>query len=220
MTPGETRKQITDLTVKLVELGLCDEQNFPAIQIRDGEAAITVPGSPNFSIALRNVQYKKIYEELDRSRSFNMRMLDGGLIQLLYTFKNDHLDSHHLAYFPSPDLEAFQNDPDLYLEEQIYADILAKNIVPFPIRFDFDLADRKHIDVIHPKSHLTLGQYRNCRIPVVSPLSPVAFIRFLLRNFYNTAYKLYEQQIGVEMTHFADSITVNEQKIPHLRLRA
>ena len=219
MTPGETQKQILDLTVKLVELGLCDEQNFPAIQMRGAEASISVSGSPNFSIALKNVEYKKIYEELDRSRSFNMRMLDGGLVQLLYSFKNNNLDSHHLAYFPSPDLEAFQNDPELYLEEQIYADILAKNIVPFPIRFDFDLADKKHIDVIHPKSHLTLGQYKNCRIPVVAPLSPVAFIKFLLRNFYNTAYVLYEQEIDVATTHFADCITTNEQRIPHLRLK-
>ena len=195
MTPGETQKQITDLTVKLVEMGLCDEQNFPAIHIRGSETSITVSGSPEFSIALRNLEYKKIYEELDRSRSFNMRMLDGGLVQLLYTFKNDHVDSHHLAYFPSPDLEAFQNDPDVYLEDQIYADILAKNIVPFPIRFDFDLADNKHIDVVHPKSHLTLGQYKNCRIPVVAPLSPVAFITFLLRNFYNTAYVVDPEQL-------------------------
>ncbi len=220
MTPAETQKQITDLTVKLVELGLCDEQNFPAIQTRGSETSITVSGSPNFSIALRNLEYKRIYEELDRSRSFNMRMLDGGLVQLLYTFKNNRVDSHHLAYFPSPDLEAFQNDPDVYLEEHIYADILAKNIVPFPIRFDFDLAENKHIDVVHPKAHLTLGQYKNCRIPVVAPLSPVAFIRFLLRNFYNTAYVLYEQEIDVEMTHFAECITANEQRIPHLRLKA
>lgn len=220
MTPGETQKQIIDLTVKLVELGLCDEQNFPTILKKGSETSISVSGSPNFSIALRNLEYRKIYEELDRSRSFNMRMLDGGLVQLLYTFRNDHVDSHHLAYFPSPNLEAFQNDPEVYLEDQIYADILAKNIVPFPIRFDFDQSDDKHIDVLHPKSHLTLGQYKNCRIPVVAPLSPIAFIGFLLRNFYNTAYVLYERKIDMEQTHFAECITASEQKIPHLRLEA
>ena len=30
-----------------------------------------------------------------------------------------------LCYFPSPDLEHFQNDPELYLGDEIYADVSA-----------------------------------------------------------------------------------------------
>ena len=93
-----------------------------------------------------------------------------------------------------------------------------KNIVPFPIRFDFDADDKRHVDLSHPKSHLTLGQYQNCRIPVSAPITPIVFVKFILRNFYNTAYHLYEADLDLPVTYFGESITEGEQAIPHLRL--
>jgi hypothetical protein len=145
-------------------------------------------------------------------------MLDGGLIQLLYRFCDGELVGHRLAYFPSPDFESFQNEPELYLEDKIYADIMQKSVVAFPMRFDFDSSVEKHIDIRHPKSHLTLGQYQNCRIPVLAPLSPVIFVRFLLQHFYNTAYLLHEVRLGVPLTYFPSCITASERRTPHIGL--
>ena len=64
-------------------------------------------------------------------------MLDGALVTLRYRFRNGEVSEHSLSYFPSPDLEHFQNDPEIYLQDEIYADVVARNIVPFPVRFDF-----------------------------------------------------------------------------------
>jgi hypothetical protein len=219
MTPVEALNQVKALTVKLVELGLSDMQNFPVL--RDGANDIkylTIPGAPNLSIAMKNLGYGEIYAELARTKSFNIRMLDGALVQFLYTFSGNDLIAHRLAYFPSPDLETFQSEPDLYLDDEIFADILKKNIVPFPVRFDFDASDEKHIDVRHPKSHLTLGQYQNCRIPMLAPLSPIVFIKFLLQHFYNTAYLVYEDRINLPLTYFQSCITANEKKTLHVSL--
>lgn len=101
--------------------------------------------------------------------SYNMRMLDGALIHMMYRFRNNQLEAHRLAFFPSPFLGEFQNNPEIYLEDEIYAEVIMRNIVPFPLRFDFDCREEVVVEMYHPKSHLTLGQYQNCRIPVSSP---------------------------------------------------
>ena len=217
MTPQQTLKQVRELTEALVGLSLSNEQNFPSTHGDPNKLfEITVNNAASMSIALRNVAYRDIYRELEQERCFNFKMLDGALVSLRYRFRARAIYEHSLAYFPSPDLEHFQNDPELYLGDEIFADIIARNIVPFPVRFDFSADAKKFVEIHHPYSHLTLGQYENCRIPVSSPLSPLGFGGFILRNFYNTAFRKYSDEIPVSALAFGKTITANEQKIPHL----
>ena len=217
MTPQQTLRQINELTQALVGLSLSNEQNFPATHGNPNTVfEITVSNASGISVALKNVAYRDIYGELAKARCFNIKMLDGALVSLYYRFQDRVIAEHSLSYFPSPDLEDFQNEPDLYLEDEIYADVVAKNIVPFPVRFDYSNDPAKFVDVNHPYSHLTLGQYKNCRIPVCSPLGPLAFVGFVLRNFYNTAFQKYSEKIPVSTLAFPKTITVNERKIPHI----
>lgn len=217
MTPLQTLKQINKLTETLIGLSLSNEQNYPVTHGNHRTAfEITVSNAANMSIALKNVAYREIYGELERARCFNFKMLDGALVSLRYRFRAGDICEHSLSYFPSPDLEHFQNEPEIYLEDEMYADIIARNIVPFPVRFDFSDDETKFLDVHHPYSHLTLGQYQNCRIPVSSPLGPLAFGGFILRNFYNTAFRKFSDDISKSTLSFAKTITVNEQKVPHL----
>lgn len=219
MNAEQVRAQIECIVTLLVECSLCDEQNFPSVRISGKYTRIGIPHDPDLAIALKSrVDYREIYRRLNETRAFNLRMLDGAIVQFLYDFQGDELVEHRLAYFPSPSLEPFQNEPELYEDDEIYADILKKNVVPFPLRFDYSSHDSKHVDVHHPKSHLTLGQYQNCRIPVAAPITPVVFIKFLLRNFYNTAYCAHEAKIVIPTTYFPMSITQGEQGIPHLVL--
>ncbi|MEQ1560476.1 MAG: DUF2290 domain-containing protein [Methyloglobulus sp.] len=141
-------------------------------------------------------------------------MLDGALIQMLYSYRDNKLVFHRLAFFPAPNLESFQNEPDIYEDDEIYADILGRNIVTFPIRFDYDPDNFEEIE--HPKTHATLGQYKNCRIPVSEPLTPEIFIVFLLRNFYNTAFQKYTQKLNTSSYRFNQTITNKEKSLLHL----
>lgn len=219
MKSEQVRAQIERITIFLVECSLCDEQNFPSVNSNGGHTLITIPNGPDLAIALKgDVDYREIYFRLEETRSFNFRMLDGAIVQLLYDFIGGDLAGHRLSYFPSPFLEPFQNEPELYEDDEVYADILKKNVVPSPIRFDYSSDDEKHIDVHHPKSHLTLGQYQNCRIPVFAPITPIVFMKFLLRNFYNTAYCVHESRMIIPTTYFPACLTENEQAIPHLML--
>ena len=217
MTPQQTLKQINGLTQALVGLSLSNEQNFPTTHGKATAAfEITVSTAGAMSVALKDVAYRDIYGELEKARCFNIKMLDGALISLRYRFLAGIICEHSLSYFPSPDLEHFQKEPEVYLEDAIYADVVARNIVPFPVRFDFSDDAAKFVDVHHPYSHLTLGQYENCRIPVCSPLGPLAFGGFILRNFYNTAFRKYSEKIPATKLAFANTITAKERKIPHL----
>lgn len=170
----------------------------------------------DLSIVLRNVDYKEMYEELDRNKNYNIKMIDGALIQLMYTYEKFNLISHRLAFFPSPFLENFQNDPEIYENDEIYADIIARNILPVPIRFDYDPDNHQELD--HPRCNLTLGQFKNCRIPVCSPITPNTFISFILRSFYNTAFKKFTDRLKFSSKLFDKTITSREKKLLHIAI--
>ncbi len=141
-------------------------------------------------------------------------MLDGAIVQLQYTIIGNVIERHRLAFFPSPDLSEYQNNPDLYDTDEIYADVIMRNIVSSPIRFDFDRA--AFVDDEHPMSHLTIGQYKNCRIPVGGPLSPYLFLHFILRAFYNTALRKCSETISKFKYSLPHTITLKEQEHLHL----
>ena len=143
-------------------------------------------------------------------------MLDGALIQMMYAFADGTLQRHRLAFFPAPHLEEFQNNPDIYQDDEIYADVIAKNIVPFPVRFDYDVRSESHPELVHPKSHLSLGQYEHCRIPVTAPMTPFWFIDFILRNFYHVASRRYADGLPAQDGSFDESISPAERGIVHI----
>ncbi len=204
--------QINDVTSKLIGASLCEEQNFPS----EKDGVIYISGSHDQSIALRNLPYSDIYATLEQGKNFNIKMMDGALIQLMYNFdKSDGtLKKYRLAFFPSPSLEEFQNNSDIYELDEIYADVVSKNIVSTPIRFDYD--PKNHIITEHPKSHMTIGQYKNCRIPMALPLTPNMFIDFILRNFYNTAHKKFTDKLAFNLQEsFDECIHDDERQILH-----
>ena len=122
---------------------------------------------------------------------------------------------HRLAFFPSPDLLEYQNNQDIYDDDEIYGDIVDRNIVTVPIRFDFDPAS--FVELEHPKSHMTLGQYKNCRIAVSGPLSPFHFVVFILRSFYNTPFRNFCSEMRQGGFNFDDCITERECGFVHMR---
>lgn len=211
MTVGQVVSQINDIIAILVKEGLSDHQTFPSQKTSGDQTFVTIGNSPDLSVSLRDLPYRDVYHTLRSSVSYHIRMLDGGLIQFLYTFEKGTLCKHRLSLFPSPNLEIFDTDPELYMKDELFADIVGKHSVKFPVRFDFSADPEDHIDPDHPKSHLILGQYKGCRIPVQAPLTPYRFIQFILRNFYNSVYLScdFDQKAGT--IRFLDTITEREK---------
>ena len=219
LSPKIIHDQVRCLTADFISLNLCDHQNYPSMKtISRSITEIGISKTGDISIVLKNLPYHIIYDELKRTETYNLIMLDGAIIHIIYRFVNNHIHSHRLAFFPSPYLAEFQNNPDIYLKDEIYAEVIMKNIVPFPLRFDFDCREEVAKELDHPMSHLTLGQYKNCRIPVSSPLTPYQFMSFVLRNFYHTAYIKYCENISRFNEVFSDTITGTELAVIYIKI--
>ena len=185
---NNVKKEIENILECLIKSGMSVQQQYPIIkEYGDNVKSLEWNNITNLSVCLKNIDYSSIYNEINKNRDYTLKLVDGNIIQLLYTYKNDILYSHRLAMFPSPDLETFQNEPEIYEQDEIYADIISKKIVSFPLRFDYCVDDIESTHT-HPHSHVSLGEYKNCRIPAYGPISPIAFMNFVLENFYNTYF--------------------------------
>lgn len=185
------KKDIEGIIGLLVQEGLSVYQNYPVIkQMSEGFQTVEWSNIINLSVTLKNISYEDVYNEIDKNKDYTIKLIDGNIVQMQYTYHNNHLFSHRLAMFPSPTLLSFEDDPEIYEKDEMFGDILARNIVSVPIRFDYSKNDIES-EHEHPKSHVTLGQYKNCRIPAYGPISPVIFIQFVLKNFYNSIYNTY-----------------------------
>lgn len=215
MNSRDILKQIMSITTHLIENGLSNSQRYPREKRQGEHCDISYDGFADLSIALKNVPYTDIYTQLKEQMNYNVELIDGGLIQMLYRFQNEGITSHRLAFWPSPFLENYQNEPEFYDEDEIYADILQVSILPTAVRFDYDPSN--WVEEEHPRTHLTLGQYKNCRIPVEAPLTPLEFITFILRNFYNTAFCKYGADLSLNTSsRFKPTISSAERRLLHI----
>ncbi|WP_223270570.1 DUF2290 domain-containing protein [Ralstonia pseudosolanacearum] len=199
----------------LIERGIADDQNFPMLrQLSATDWEVSFDGAEHVSIAMGEIDYTTIHAELSQKRSYNVKLIDGGLLQMMYRFADDRLIKHRLAYYPSPSLRPFQEDPEAYLRDDLFLDIVSRRIVPFPLRFDFDIHAAQ--DVAHPFSHLTLGDVQGCRIPVSGGLTPRWFTEFILRNFYQTNAHDFVGGLPAHRLAFEPTITDNERRLMHV----
>lgn len=173
--------EVGKVTSELIRCGLAEEYNFPMMKQND----IVWEKYQDVSLYLKNMDYVMIYNQMEKSHNYNFKLPDGGIFQLMYRFnrKGTELEAHRLGYYPSPSYEIYQNDPELYDADFIYGDILNKSVLPVVIRADYERKDIES-DVHHPYSHITLGGYKNCRIPVNRPISPIKFVMFVMEHFY------------------------------------
>ncbi len=209
------RAQLRDIYTRLVQVGLSVKQFYPS-DVSDPNGSARIGDLATTAVALKDVAYEVIYEELEKHDGYHVKLPDGGLLIFQYVFSDPKsIVKHRLAYFPSPTLPTIDEAPNLYEHDELYADILLARLVRFPVRFDFD--PRAHRDVIHPQSHLTLGQFQNCRIPVTSAVMPNTFVLFLLRNFYFRSYlknkNLFDRRMN--MGKIDRTLTQAEARIAH-----
>ena len=221
-TANQVKDQINSLLGYLIEAGLTNDEYAAFQRSKPGALVqVTFENDAHVSIALRNLPYGEIYRRLAEARAYNARMRDGALIQMMYEFSGSVLQRHRLAFFPAPHLADFQDNPDVYPEDASYNNLIAKsdvakNTVPFPVRFDYDVQEGLHQELVHPKSHLTLGQYEDCRVPVTTPVTPFWFINFILRNFYHSTFKRHAHKLPAPGGSFAESIHPAERGVVHV----
>lgn len=217
MTPEHVLDEMNDVTSELIAAGISIDQHFPSLRkLTDGSIVVGMPADVDLSITLKNIPYAEAYAVLRESRSYSMRLIDGGLVQMLFSYNKAGLSKQRLAFFPSPNLLEYQNNSEIYETDDLYAEVVDKNVVTTPLRFDFDPSN--FIAGAHPCSHLTLGQYKNCRIPVSSPLTPYLFMEFILMSFYNTPGRNIAESLVSKSERFPSCIDPIE--IPRIHINA
>lgn len=214
------KNEIEDVTAFLVGNGLVDDQN--SVARRPGISGIVRLEADYWADAPRmqeKIPYGELYERLRESRAYDLKFLDGAFVQFRFMFKDaDTLTKSELRFLPSPNLTTFQEDPELYLHDELYGDVVDKRAVTVPLRFDFDDSDEVVKDVLHPVSHLTLGQYPHCRIAVTSAITPYHFVEFLLRSFYRGRATLPTDGMPRARAVMPQTITEGEQALLHIAL--
>lgn len=214
MKLNDVQGQLNKVFARVIETGVSVQQNFPVISINGkGQTLGSLAGS---SVALKNIPYSDIYTELESNKLFHIKLPDGGLLVFQYSFYTTGiLRKHRLGFFPSPTLPTMEENPELYRYDQLYGDIISNQIVRFPIRFDFD--PENYRPKYHAHSHMTLGQFENCRIPVTHAVSPNGFLLFIIRNFYHKLYlrhsNAFEKRLAICIT--GSCITDQEKGLPH-----
>lgn len=213
-SPNETLTEINRIISGLVEVGLVDDQNFAIQKQVRTLTEVTFQGASEVGFGLKGSEYQATYRHFTAKRTYNVKMLDGGLVQIMYAFLRDSLQRHRLGFFPALEREEFEDTSDDL--EDVYREWSALHTVRFPIRFDYDISDSKHVVKDHPKSHLTLGDFAECRIPATSPLTPSQFFDFILRNFYYRAFQKYCPTITEGGGVFAEDIHGEERRVIHI----
>lgn len=210
--------EITEHIQKLLKENLISNINFPY----QGEGEIKWHGYKSIAYTLKNQDYSTVYNAIASEKDYNFQLLDGALFQFMYRFDTlGNITEHRLAYYPNPNSAQIE-DLKKYIEEyfdglNIFSDIFRNynNIVP--LRFDFSSDDKKFVEHFHSYSHLSISNNKNCRIPIVGPLSPGRFLRFVFSNFYNDLFKhVYSSNISIG-TPMPKTITKKESEAIYIQ---
>lgn len=215
--PRKITKQIQSITSKLIESSFAIHHN----NVANDSNTILWSGYKNISYTLKDQPYDEIYNECLSENAYNFLLLDGAIIQIMYELGRNNIIKHRLSYFPHPSILKYQDSPEDYEEltygNNLFSDISERKVITVPIRFDYDENDEVYKEKDHPYSHLTLGNYINCRIPVNKPITPNKFILFILRSFYLERYNEYfnDNDFKCEI-NLAITISRNETNLFHV----
>jgi hypothetical protein len=92
------KQDLDGIIAKIIERGVGDDSNFSVLKQAGTSWEVTFAGSEHVSIAMDDIEYTDIHRELTVKRSYNLKLLDGGLLQLMYRFEGDWLAQHRLAW--------------------------------------------------------------------------------------------------------------------------
>ncbi|RZT15561.1 DUF2290 domain-containing protein [Fictibacillus sp. BK138] len=152
-----------------------------------------------YRIARENLDYNLLIEE------------DGSIFQFGYELDgNEKICDLRYAYYEAPSIqvsyEEYLHDLELNIEEcgevffEEYSQALSegelkKNVTS--VRYDFSIEHRQ--ELIHPVSHIHIGQQNDIRIPVSFIMTPKNFVAFIVRHIYWNKWR-----IGMIDPHFRE----------------
>lgn len=193
-------------------------QTFDPFMIRkNGLQYIHAPVAVDSSV-LEDVTYAELHDsQLDNQR-YLVKMIDGALLQFDYCFNHRALERHRLAFLPSPILDPFTDLQEEYLSGQSFLEVVGRQIMSVPIRIDYDFRPGVAKSMDHPVAHMTLGQYRHCRIPLSGPMRPSVFVNFIISHFYSVKGETDFPLDASSRSQFELTLSREEERTTHFRI--
>ena len=91
---NSVKKEIDSIINFLVQSGMSVYQQYPIIKSCTGAVKkLEWSNITNLSICLKNMDYSTIYSEIDKNKDYTIKLIDGNIVQMMYTFKNDILNT-------------------------------------------------------------------------------------------------------------------------------
>lgn len=194
MTPINLLYELENLLTLLLESGVAiSTTKVTLLQQRAGFQRVTWATSRSAPGELFRTSSATVSEYRDwiACQGYSAVLFDGSIIQFTYDFEYSDVIRHRLLYFPCP----FDLDEELLYElslvevvELLEGSDASAVRLRSPLRFDYD---PEASSLFHPASHMTF-QWAHCRLPVMSPISPGHFIRFIFRNFYPAMWRVHD----------------------------
>lgn len=216
---GDLEHSIQSIIHLLVEHGAADRFTMPSVSSSNKFTGdIGFHDEIDISSVLRGQPYSQLYSAMVQREMFHVLLPDGGLLQFMYKVRLGKVAKHRLAFYPAPDLRPFDSDVLSYLQDSIWGHVVSEFHMPVVLRFDYDASEAAFVPFVHSFSHLTLGQYPRCRIPVSGPMTPWAFARLILRNFYGRCFDSLRSDRVFDNVRFERSLIPSEEQATHLAL--
>ncbi len=211
-TPTAVIKEIKKITEDLIGKGWVVNQNFPSARQNGRQIEITWAGQSSLGPLLGGIPYAEAYKALIKVKNYNFELFDGALVQMMYQFNGNDLLGHRLCYIPKAELDVDNED--------ISGESSALAMVELPVPLRFDYAPHSFVNMAHPRSHLHISQYADCRLPLCSPITPNMFIGFILRNFYAKKFQedFNTKNFVIEDVFRSRTISVEEERFMHINL--
>lgn len=116
--------------------------------------------------------YKKVWNDHYRNKTFHFRLIDHSLFRFLFIDKKETYEYLNCPY---------------YIKEDFLEDIEPIETLPTPIRYDYEPSTFNPIS--HPIAHIHIGLDNSIRIATYCKLTPLSFLLFCLRQMYPNYWK-------------------------------
>ncbi|QZY88558.1 DUF2290 domain-containing protein [Exiguobacterium acetylicum] len=157
--------------------------------------------SQDFKHASLKKDYYNTYKIARDNQDYTLLLKDFSFFQFGYTLSKDsRIEELRYAYYETPSMvekyEVFLENMGFTLEEvgneffeeyqQFVSEAQLKNHVT-SIRYDFSIEQGQ--ELVHPTSHLHIGQENDVRIPMSFIMTPQTFVAFVIRHCYWIQWK-------------------------------
>lgn len=187
--------------------------------------------SQDFIRASVKSDYREIYKIARDTQSYNLLLnSDGSFFQFGYQKDQEgKISDLRYAYFEAPfeqiSYEDFLLQSDLTIEEcgaefyeeytQYITEAELKSSVT-PIRYDY--SEEQYTELLHPASHIHIGQLNQIRLPLSFVMTPLNFVAFVIRHIYWHKWKVFMGNASIR-TKYLDAynsvIAVNRNAFSH-----